>query len=965
MTDSVIPSNAWQPRPLSLEGKRRAVLKAWYNDTQTYASANGTPLPKVEHMATLAAKGLPILDSPHPKPDEIECWLAVLRDLVTIAHTDGGLSYGKNRPAFRFPREYSVVELSEDGQIIIHPEGIPGSGDTANVVSGEAGSLPVPGGESSQSPVAVTQALTSEDLPSGAGDPDAGVDQQSPAASTEGITAGDDASVPPVSALPAPPADLTPAEPSASDCAANEHTGGRHAADTTPHADNETTADAITAAIDAIADDIVDDISGDSAGEIADTPDSSSAPDTHSVADTHSIPDTSSAVAGSSAADTHASPDSPDQGETAPPTIDVPVFDADSILAQEARHFLTHIHHRQLGTVTGFDETRQCRDGDNHLHGSVDDFGRIILQWDAIDTDTDGAVIYRVISSYTRVLDTTPDKGDHRELTTGRAWAERNPARSGVQVYQVWAYVGQEGETTADAERITRRVPVLVGTYTWVAPVTDIAVEFIDGKIVGTWAEVPSGASFEDMKVAVYVATDDVLEVTQDEYRRCADTPNTLRFEWRPDRAGRTYTVVVCRTVRIGDTVISSDESEPVSVAVDMTITPAEISVTPGLVYDNGQTPEEYEVTWDPAGRSVRIYCSATPLRDPNIVNADTPLPVKEVEDNVRGNCINASETHSGRTRATWPSGATEMYLTPVTVEGNQARVGRQERRVRIHPFENVALHYRGNSLLVAFTWPKGADTVSVDYRIDGDDIAEEIAAIDRDRYRREGALRISLDQLDYRGELLLRSSRLVGGQLTIAGPEASVTYPGFLRLRSTLSVNNGVVWVWVARRSDSEIGRQGVDFYLTARRDRLPLEHDDGDHIRMTRYTVDPQSGEPNCSDVPGELLSVPTLQASRTPDMPWAEDSDGRPIAPVAFFYLSELTDHDYRFLRLFPSKTRLERTSDGDRGAVQFGGAPMQPNTDGQFVVLTETDIGILEVEELIRRNNPQQPPAETGV
>ncbi|QGU08347.1 hypothetical protein COCCU_12235 [Corynebacterium occultum] len=485
--------------------------------------------------------------------------------------------------------------------------------------------------------------------------------------------------------------------------------------------------------------------------------------------------------------------------------------------------------------------------------------GSLELSWSVPD---DGAAVqvYRVLSDeseFARDL----QHGEDRAITLKTRWVDSDPLSKAFRVYQVWLYEGSSESAAVQSE------PRLVGERYFILPIDNIDLSVAGSVITGQWAPVEN-----THRVAVFRAPATERRIRSPQNEIVKQERNREGFRFTPEHRGVDYKFVAERFVLIGGNEVASAPSEEFTITMPAEVVEVPIEVTPA----GSGVDARFDVRWQqPHSGNVRIYRTENPPADGL---QDRVVEVEQLEgfglpDRDRANFLNQGDTASV---VDWPEDWYSLFITSVSVVGNQALVGKSYSWVRCGQVSNAKLHERVSTQLLTFGWPEQAHHVTAVIAEPGvgdlsgqtpgklDPSVTAIAGtISLENYAEQGGMRI---QLNHPGKVLLYPSRTYGGE-KIWGEPTTLHYNG-LRKFSYKLVANGHNRLALAIYSDREIPEYR-SFTLVVRNDRLPLEPDDGQPI----WTRKNSEGSSNFEQV----ISTLNLRKKGEPEVEyWELDPD-----------------------------------------------------------------------------------------
>lgn len=368
-----------------------------------------------------------------------------------------------------------------------------------------------------------------------------------------------------------------------------------------------------------------------------------------------------------------------------------------------------------------------------------DDSLTIELTWDKSAWQAEDGVftLFRVLAA-NQIVECSPDAGEQIVATQGFAYAETPEPGIAVRHYQVWAYMGRDLREIIDSQ------PYLVGEGLAVLPLEGVELQPSEGLVEGNW-----NYSDQYSEVQVFASPANSLERADSEQFRLQDGVTAYSFKHPTKSRGQKMRYAFQPRVKFRDTMVAGKSivrTVDVQASLQVVKVYAELDTT-------SEHSDQVSLAWrtPPAG-VVRIYFTKTaPTAD---------LSRNEISEGglVRDPAIGAGrkvvedpwtkENDSKFNTATWPSDWTELYITPVTVLGDRAVVGKTEVLQRVGGITDAKIVERTSAQLVTFAWPQGADVVRVEVAprgSEGENFREHRAELDRERYARDGGVRLNL----------------------------------------------------------------------------------------------------------------------------------------------------------------------------------------------------------------------------
>lgn len=475
--------------------------------------------------------------------------------------------------------------------------------------------------------------------------------------------------------------------------------------------------------------------------------------------------------------------------------------------------------------------------------------GGVRLSFDPYVPEAGKMVIYRVVSGEGRAP-RKPELGELIGATTSLRIDDPRPLRAAVRVYQIWCHVGVDQEDAA----LTN--PFMLAKGQRISPVTNFVIHVSEGRISGEWGTFPSVE-----KVCVYrIPLDGVARLDDPQHQIRRDDPNIDGFVDLEAEPGARYLYRACAEVVVDGLTLLSDPAEE---EVDV---PAMLDSVDDLrISPHPRDPSRLDLAWTPPALGlVRVFwAQARPRADIGQQRGLTTAQLSMVEgfreeDRIKGPTDRAEDGSVLLEGVPWPSDWPRIYVTPVTMLGEQVRVGATQVEARPLPaVRNPRIIERYDAQIVTFGWPAeaarvlafvGRPTTPPDEIMRGETPNGQIT---RTQYQRDGGI-IFENRLEAKGcTVVLVPVNYSGGP--VYGQPAVLNYPGLHRLQYSLVADQTIpnrLLRELYLASDLEYDAP-VAFTMVNNRDRLPLNPSDGEGV----YFVHRDGGEPSPNCVIPEL--------------------------------------------------------------------------------------------------------------
>jgi hypothetical protein len=474
--------------------------------------------------------------------------------------------------------------------------------------------------------------------------------------------------------------------------------------------------------------------------------------------------------------------------------------------------------------------------------------GGVRLSFEAFVPDTGKMVIYRVVAA-DGTPPRKPEAGDLVGATTGLQVEDRRGLGAAVRAYQVWCHVG------VDQEDAARNNPFLLARGQEVSPVSDFEIHVAEGRISGEWTVFPGA-----YRVRVYrVPMDGTARLDDPQHEICRGESNTEGFADWDAQPGLRYLYRACVEVSIDGTTQLSRPAEK-EITAPVTLAPvADLSISASTV-----EPGRVDIAWTapPIGR-VRVYwASARPRADVGQQRDLTQSRLSIVdgfreENRIKGPTDKLNEGQARIAGVAWPSDWPRVYVTPVTVLGEQVRVGvtRVETR-QLPPVSNAEILERYDTEMVTFGWPAEAASVLVylgSATMPVEEIVQRNKPVDeiwQSKYERDGGITFD-KQLEAKGCKIVLVPVNYSQREAVQGQPTVLHYPGLHRIRYALVPKQGDPTLRELYLSNSLDIDSAISLTMVNRLDRLPLSPSDGEPV----YFLPGNGGEPTLQYLIQEL--------------------------------------------------------------------------------------------------------------
>lgn len=464
----------------------------------------------------------------------------------------------------------------------------------------------------------------------------------------------------------------------------------------------------------------------------------------------------------------------------------------------------------------------------------------LLLRWPAWtppdDLDEAEFVVYRLVSS-DEMTPYSPDAAQTVAVSTRLGTTDGRPPTSPVRRYQVWV---NSGHTQLDA---WANQPRLHAATAVVSKPTAVDIREDEGRVIGQWGVAPGVRGVRVFRVPAEQAHGGTGDP---QFRILANETNLGGFVDDGAEPGRHYVYQLLVEAEIdGALQLSLPTVVPLTTrAVLEPVTDLQSSLEE--VGDEAR----FNLRWTPPpiGRVVIYRSTHGPLpgADAETVAAEALTQMRLPDDARLAHPITlAGDGSATMVDVPWPRDWVRTYFTPVTLHGDQARVGKTIPQVRTRAVRDAKIYERVTQQVLTMPWPDGAATVQVfmsppgepvDLAIAGTPFAEISAAA----YQRFGGLHFT-QVLDATGcDLHLVPLSFAAGE-KIVGRPTTVRYPGLMRLYyGCEQLPNGLLMIRVRGEFDNPTS---PPFVLVHNPTRLPLDVNDGTTVHV-RSEVSGPSG-------------------------------------------------------------------------------------------------------------------------
>lgn len=437
------------------------------------------------------------------------------------------------------------------------------------------------------------------------------------------------------------------------------------------------------------------------------------------------------------------------------------------------------------------------------------------LSWQ-LDQAEDSVHLYRVYSSDSG----TPDvqrEDQIRMMSDATAFADDQPLRTAARHYEVWVNSGDSVEEALATQ------PRLVGSTVYIAPVELSGLTYDSVNISGQW---PDLEGTEKVEVYYSLAPDTRLDSSQNEINTGSN--NRSGFRYTPQERGYTYRIGAKRYVKVG----SELHGSALSVEQQLPI-PAELeTITADIEQLSNQ---ELRVSWPtPESGLVRVYRTQQPPEPGAEEEPSLELASLDRYGLASKDWMNNLDSQVNSYDVVWPEGWYSLYITVVSVVGEEARIGTIAPFVRVGEVENPRLHERVEEQLISFGWPRDAAEVKAYIgEVNGAHETQRpegsrVGTVRRENYKHTGGLSLSLKSDGYSAppqSIALYPVRYHSGK-EVVGTPAVLHYPGLETFSYDLVLEGSALFLLLRAHQPLSGPRT---FVLVHRPGRLPLESTDG----------------------------------------------------------------------------------------------------------------------------------------
>jgi hypothetical protein len=485
---------------------------------------------------------------------------------------------------------------------------------------------------------------------------------------------------------------------------------------------------------------------------------------------------------------------------------------------------------------------------------TAQDNGSLQVAW--VETDDGSEVhIFRVVTSEDWAP-YSPESGEVIAVTSGTEVHDVRPLLGALRFIQVWVNVG------VDDAAARRSQPSLLAAGIAIAQPRDVVMREDHGTVVGTW-QVPPGVSRVDI-YRLPAAAAAAGELT-------GYAPYLLNGD--RDDATSGYHDSTCqpgvdyeyRLYAVANHAETEYRSDPVvrQVSVSANLSPVDNLVITGRSNENKAV---VDLEWnDPGQGDIWLYRTA---KAPTLGSGDDDIPVSALPqaglqdvDRLRFSARVDGERRSVH-GVPWPHDWGRFHLTPVTVDGDVARIGATRTLTRTGDIQDAHLVQRVTWQLLTFSWPDFASEVQVFTTPTGAPVpiagqSEPLARLDRVTYEAHGGWRLKLrDQWQGCDVHLIPVSFYE--RASEHGRPMTLHYPGLVRVSyDIIRTAEATRWQGLRRIHDKPSIALDfqcdqlqppnwllLDFVLVHRPDRLPLWPDDGQVIQQWQRQPVPPKG-------------------------------------------------------------------------------------------------------------------------
>jgi hypothetical protein len=464
-------------------------------------------------------------------------------------------------------------------------------------------------------------------------------------------------------------------------------------------------------------------------------------------------------------------------------------------------------------------------------------------------TDT---VIYRLVAS-DEFAPWAPEAGRLVAATGEQTAVDLAPQTSILRFVQVWVNVGaDEAQAKADQPRL-HAAGVVVNRL------TQISLRDDEARVIGQW-RAPRGATEVRVHRIPAAAVHSVSVATLPRFRILAKYDNLGGFIDDGVRPGEGYVYRLQVVARVGG---AEHVAPPTDIGVEIgaaltAVDDLEITVRVDGLMDLSWTEPPVGVVHIYRGAKGPVAGSDHRILGAAALSQAELLPEQRISHPYR-------PSDDGRTvwsAVSWPGEVTRIWVTPVTMQGDEAIIGTARTAVRVPPVQDLRLVERVTEQVLTFPWPAGATAVHLWRGTAESDGAQVIQGrtldeVTHERYLRLGGVHLALRPDD--GCRIFASAVMFDGGSRILSAPAHVDRATLLVLRYSVDVkrkvfgrvSHAIVKVWAEGAVDGS-----PPFLCVHNSRRLPLHPQDGTPLPV-RPQAAPES-EPSTTFKPQDLKNA-----------------------------------------------------------------------------------------------------------